>query len=352
MSNRPDAAGGDRRSRPSSDSPPTDAGPTVAQYLTETWLPAVKVALRPGTWSSYSDHVHMHIVRWIGDIPLDQLDPTDINAFYGRLLNRSPKPLAPSTVRRVHATLHRAMRDAKRWGLLAQNPVSGVDRPWVPQKEMPAWEPAQLRTFLTAAREDPRYELWLFYALTGVRRGEALGLRWSDVDLAGQRVSVRRSLLVVEHQLHVGELKTARGRRTISIDSYLTAALTRLRRRQRERGLGRDGDLVFARDNGLSWNPEQVTRWFKQLAHRAGLPPIRLHGVRHSHATSALAAGVDVKIVSIRLGHSRSSITADIYQHALPGLDREAAQRMADLIVPPDDDHPIDGDPDGNGVVA
>jgi integrase len=319
---------------------------TVGHYLTEIWLPGVRPTLRPGTYSSYAVNVRTHMVPGLGSLRLAELDPPTINAFYGRLLDGGARaPLAPSTIRRLHATLRRALRDAVRWGYLAANPAIEADPPWVPRKEMPAWDVAEMRSFLTAVRTDPRYELWLFYALTGARRGEALGVRWSDVDLKGRRVTIQRAHLVVDHRLWVGETKTARSRRTIAIDRGLTDALAELRRRETDRGRGRGGDLVFVREDGAPWHPEQVSRWFADLVDRLGLPRLRLHGTRHSHATCALAAGVDAKIVSIRLGHSHMGVTADLYQHALPGLDREAAERMARLILP-DADHEPDGAPE------
>ncbi|HET6963220.1 MAG TPA: tyrosine-type recombinase/integrase [Acidimicrobiales bacterium] len=316
---------------------------TVGRYLTEIWLPGVRAVLRPGTYSSYAMNVRTHMVPGLGSLRLSDLDPPTINAFYGRLLDGGPRPpLARSTIRRLHATLRRALRDAVRWGYLGVNPAGDADPPWVPHREMPAWDIVQLRTFLAGARSDPRYELWLFYALTGTRRGEALGLRWSDVDLEARRVSIRRAHLMVDHHLWVGETKTVRGRRTIAIDGHLTAALAELRRRETDRGRGRNQDLVFVRPDGAPWNPEQVTRWFARLANELHLPRLTLHGLRHSHATCALAAGVDAKIISVRLGHAHMGVTADLYQHALPGLDRDAAERMARLIVP-DPEHQPDG---------
>ena len=337
--------------------PGADADLTVGRFLTEIWMPGIRPSLRPGTYSSYAVNVLTHMVPALGSVRLRDLDAPTINAFYGRLLDGGPRPpLARSTIRRLHATLRRALRDAVRWGYLSSNPASAADPPWVPSSEMPVWDISQLRAFLSAARDDARYPLWLFYLLTGVRRGEALGLRWSDLDLARKRVTIRRAHLLVNHRLWVGEPKTARGRRTIAIDTHLARVLSELRERERLAGRGGGDDLVFVRQDGRPFNPDHVTRLFNRLAKRAGLPPIRLHGARHSHATAALAAGVDAKIISVRLGHAHMGVTAEIYQHALPGLDREAAERMAELIIPPEVEieggDADDGNPDDRGTVA
>ena len=308
--------------------------PTLSEYLNDTWLPAMRPVLRPGPHSLYSKNLRKHVIPALGHLRLDRIEPRAINALYSQMLGGA-RPLAPSTVSRIHRVFHRAMRDAVRWGLLEVNPVGRADPPREPFKEQVVWDPQQVRTFLAGARDDPLYELWLFYALTGVRRGEALGLRWSDVDLEGRWVSIRRALVMVDHQPWLGETKTARGRRTMAIDSHLAAALTGLRRRQEAAGRGRPEDVVFARPDGSSLHPDQVTRWFQDLSQRIGLPRTRLHALRHAHASAGLAAGVDIKIMSVRLGHSRISMTADVYQHVVPSIDREAAGRLAQVLLPP-----------------
>ncbi|HEX5267661.1 MAG TPA: site-specific integrase [Acidimicrobiales bacterium] len=323
--------------------PPGAEGLTVRDYLIDAWLPAARSFLRPGTYSGYAVNVRAHLVPGLGPVLLVALDPVAINAFYGSLLANRDRPLAPATVRRVHATLRRALGDGVRWGYLDRNPAAGADPPWAPRREMPVWDARQVARFLRATCSDPQFELWLFYFLTGVRRGEALALRWSDVDLEAATVTIRRSLLVVDHRLQIGEPKTARGRRQIAIDPHLVEALSGLRRRQGERGAGGPDELVFARPDGRPLHPEQVTRRFNQLSDRAGLPPARLHGARHAHAT--LASGVDARIISARLGHSQVATTADIYQHALPGLDREAAVRIAGVVFAFED-------PDAEGRAA
>lgn len=317
--------------------------PLLGPWLTDVWLPAVRPAVRPTTFASYASTVRAYLVPRLGGIPLDGLTPPAINACYGSLLADPLRPLAPLSVVRVHAVLRRALRDAVRWGILERNPALGADPPRARAREMQPWDAAEVARFLVGARADPYYELWLFFLLTGVRRGEALALRWSDVDLGAARATIRRALLVVDHKPQIGEPKSARGRRTIALDGHLVGALAALRKRQADNGRGQSADLVFAHSDGSAYHPEQVTRWFARAVRRAGVRPARLHDTRHAHATLALAAGIDTRIVSARLGHGQVSITADIYQHALPGLDRHAADKIAGIVF---SQPPLAGDTD------
>ena len=242
-----------------------------------------------------------------------------------------------ATVRRIHATLHRALRDAVRWELIPRNPAGSADPPRARRPEINVWSPAQLRVFLRDAAGDRHYDLWLFYILTGVRRGEGLALQWSDVDLTAGTAAIRRSLVPVDHRLVFGEPKTARGRRLIGLDPQLVRVLADRRRRHEEgrilTGVGlNDEDLVFALPDGRPLHPERVSRSFSKLVQKTGAPRIRLHDLRHLHATLALEAGVAPRVLADRLGHSSTAVTTDIYQHVLPHLDHDAARLVAELV--------------------
>jgi len=312
---------------------------TVGKFLRDSWLPAIRSSVRPTTYSSYTMHVRRYLVPALGHIPLQRLSAPQINGFYADLgvdgsLGTS---LKPATVRRIHATLHKALRDAVRWQLIPRNPASSADPPRAECPEMAVWTARELSTFLASTADHQHGALWHFYALTGVRRGEALALRWGDVDLDARRATIRRTLVPVDHKLVYGEPKTHKGRRNIALDPDLVDRLRAHRRRQAgERllvGPGyKDEDLVFAHPDGTPLHPEQVSRWFAARARSAGLPPIRLHDLRHTHATLALVAGVATRVVSDRLGHSATAVTADIYQHVLPDLDDDAAVRVAMLV--------------------
>ena len=319
---------------------------TLAEYLKDEWLPAIACTIRPTTLSSYTTHVKRHIIPRLGKTPLKKLNGAAINTFYaafadGGKLRGATTDLVPSSVRRIHATLHRAMRDAVRWGYLVRNPVDSADPPKSgagSRTETTTWSAADLKQFLAATKGTRLYPLWLTLALTGMRRGEALALRWEDVDLIAGRVSVHRSLVPLDGKVIVSEPKTRRGNRLVSLDGTTVAELKRLRKTQREERLAWgpgwvDTGLVFTRENGASLHRERITRAFMRAVKKAGVPPIRLHDLRHTHATLALAAGIHPKVVSERLGHATVSLTLDTYSHAVPALAEEAAQIIAALVV-------------------
>jgi integrase len=316
---------------------------TVAGFLVGEWLPAMRPPrVRPSTWLSYQRNVERHIVPALGHLPLQRLTPPQLTAFYRGLLEtrhrRGSGGLAPKTVRNIHGALHAALRDAVRWGYVARNVAVAADLPKSMTPEMRVWSPEQLRGFLDHVQDDRLYAAWLLLATTGMRRGEVAGLRWVDVDLDAGRVSPRRPRVVVNHQVLVSEPKTAKGRRSIALDPATVAALRDHRRWQLEDRLAvgpgwEDSGLVFTWPDGRPLHPERFSRWFEQHARAAGLPKIRLHDVRHSYATAALAAGIPAKIVSERLGHANIAITMDTYSHVLPGLDEQAAGTVAQLIL-------------------
>ena len=237
----------------------------------------------------------------------------------------------------MRAVLHRALKDAVRWGVLARNPIEAADPPRIASsREMKIWTAEQLDTFLAFTSEDRLHALWQLLAMTGVRRGEACGLRWCDCDLEQGRIAIRRALVPIAHTVLVSEPKTARGKRSIALDERTVAVLKAHAARQpTERHCAKDwteSGLVFTRPKGLALPPNSVSRCFVRAVKQAKLPEIRLHDLRHSHATLALRAGIHPKVVSERLGHATVAITLDTYSHAIPALQEEAAERIAGLV--------------------
>ncbi|WP_130491636.1 site-specific integrase [Motilibacter rhizosphaerae] len=210
--------------------------------------------------------------------------------------------------------------------LAAENPRR--PRPWTAQES---------RDFLRAIELDRLHALYQLLLVTGMRRGEATGLRWADLDLDGGALFVVQQITEVRGQLLVGSPKTKRGSRVVPLDP---GTVERLRQHERQQQLERtawgaawqDHGLVFTREDGRPLRPEYVTRHFQRLAEEAGLPVIRLHDLRHTNASLALAAGIDIKVVSDRLGHSTTAITADLYTHVDRGVGRSAADRIAAVL--------------------
>jgi len=280
----------------------------------------------------------------LGDVELQRLSPEQLNAFYGQLLEhgrRDGKGLAWKTVKNIHAMLHKALKDAMRWGYLTRNAADAVDPPDGLAPEMQVWTPEQLRRFLHEVHGDALYAAWMLFATTGMRRGEVAGLRDFDLDLDAGYAAPRRPRVVVDYAVHLSEPKTHAGRRLLALDRATVAALSdhlvhRDAQRAELRALGVECQatgLLFAYPDGSEIHPDLLTKWFKRHARRAGLPVIRLHDVRHTYATACLLAGIHVKVVSERLGHASVVTTLRIYGHVLPGMDRAAATTMANLIL-------------------
>jgi len=318
---------------------------TVREYLTKEWLPAVKATIRPSTYNSYVQHVECHICPHLGSMKLAKLTGSQVNALYARLAETGAKDgtkgLSAMTIHHVHACLHKACKDAVRWGHISRNPLDAADPPRKQgegAREMRTWTKEQLKAFLGAVAGERLSPLWHVIAMTGMRRGEAIGLRWSDVDLEAARLSVRRALIPTSREVVVSEPKTAKGRRVIALDlgtvEVLKAQAARQLEEQRDwNEAWVESGLVFTAETGAALDPESVSRYWRQAVKRSLLPPIRLHDLRHTHATLALQAGIHPKVVSERLGHATVSITLDTYSHAIPAMQEEAAALIAGLVL-------------------
>jgi integrase len=307
---------------------------TLAAFLRDQWLPGLKAQVRPGTWAEHRSKVETHIIPAVGQVALQRLTPGHLNGVYAALLERG---LSRRTVLHVHATVRRALADATRWNLTARNVALQASPPSPARPEMRTWTAEQLRQFLEHVADDRLSAMWLLAASTGMRRGEVVGLRWADVDLDAARLAVRQTRVTVGHQVHVNEPKTAKGRRSIALDPATVEALRGHRRQQLAERLAwgpswADSGLVFVRENGQPLHPREVTRAFSRHVLAAGLPVLPLHGLRHTHATLALQAGVHPKVVQERLGHASISITLDTYSHAVPALEEQAAATVARLV--------------------
>jgi len=319
---------------------------TLSAFLIDEWLPAKLSRLRPSTANSYDRVIRLYVMPHIGSAPLAAVDGSMLNSLYARLLadgrtetRRGLGPgLSPKTVRNVHGVLTRAFRDGMRWGRLQRNPCDAADPPRGQPPEMKAWTADELRTFTTATSSHRWAGVWALMATTGMRRGEVLGLRWTDVDLRAATVTIRSTRIRYGTTIVTSTPKTARGNRTIAIGPAAVVALKAWKRTQTAdrllMGAGwQDRDsLVVTIGDGSAPNPEAFSNLFQTLARRAGLRPIRLHDLRHSYATSALAAGVPVKVVSQRIGHADIGVTLKVYAHVMPGDDEDAALRADALL--------------------
>lgn len=364
----------------------------VGAFL-EDWIASRKLDLKPSAWHGYRAYLDAYVLPIVGETPLLDLDTVRLNllyvhliergrrkadrnglmfAFYGAELAAGREPttttlataggvtydaarkalvryrrgqappvhnggLAPKTVRNVHVMLRSALSDAVRWNLLARNPAADARPPRVRRREHTIWSTDQLRTFVGHARSDPFAALWLLVCTTGLRRSELAGLRRPDLDLDRARVTSGDTRVVVAGRATDSDGKSDGSRRTLALDpmtvdalrGYLTAWT------EQKREFDHDGEHLFCHPDGRPIHPDTITDWFTRLSWQAGLPPIRLHDVRHSYATAALRAGVPVKVVSERLGHSSVSFTQDTYMHVIPGMDEHGALLAAAAIFGP-----------------
>ncbi len=235
--------------------------------------------------------------------------------------------------------MHRALRDGVRWGYLQRNVAQVAVKPRQPNvgtSGATTWTAAEVKDFLRAVNGERLQALWRVAVSTGVRRGELLGLRWTDIDLSGRRLAVRQTLTSVGSQVIFGEPKTKRGKRSVALDGQTVEDLSAWRQLQQAERLSwgsawQNSGLVFTREDGSLIHPDLVSKWFVRYSRDADLTPIRFHDLRHTHASLALQAGVPAKVVSERLGHATVAFTLDVYSHVIPGMQEEAAERIAAL---------------------
>jgi integrase len=317
---------------------------TVGAYL-RTWLDGLEAkGRRPTTIDGYRRKIERYVLpNELAEAPIQAITAADLDALYSHLVKKGGQngaPLSLRSVRHVHQVIGTALRDAERQGLVPRNVTRRATPPTARASRSPeasTWTPEQLRMFLDSTAEHHHGVLFRTAAMTGLRRGELCGLRWADVDLDGARLVVRRTITTVSHEPVEGDVKTERSRRAVDLDARTVAALRRHRRVQLEQrmlvGEGyRDRDLVFASPTGEPWNPDSVGRAFSRALGRTELPRIRLHDLRHTHATHLLDAGTNVKLVSERLGHATVAFTLDTYGHVLPGRQADAAAAVAALV--------------------
>jgi integrase len=312
---------------------------SVGGYMVRWLEDFAKADLAPRTYHNYKLQIREHIVPAFGTMKLSKLDTPNIQALYSAKLRDG---LKPSSVRYIHAVLHRALSKAVDLRLIARNPAASADPPKVRQDEIMPLDTEQTRTFLEAARGQKYEALYVLSLTCGLRMGESLGLKWSDIDLDAGTLRVNRQLQRMRRDgdkpgsLAFSEPKNA-SRRTIDLPQRALEALRTHRKHQLEEKLTTisyaDSGLVFATRTGTLLDAQNiVNRHFKPLLKRAGLPPIRWHDLRHTCATLLLGRGVHPKLVQHLLGHASITMTLDRYSHWIPSMGRHAADGMDEAL--------------------
>jgi len=307
---------------------------SVGAFL-DQWLEGTaKPSVRPSTYHGYEVQVRVHIKPSLGRTPLDRLEPTHVQALINAKLKEG---LSPKTVHYMYSTLRNALNQAVRWEYVTRNVAAVVGGPRMERYEIQPFTREEAHKFLAAVKGNRLEALYTVALTMGLRQGEALGLRWRDVDLDMGSIRVNKQLQRIDRKYQLTELKTSRSRRTLVVPAAILGSLRQHKDVQdaERRTAGqawRDTDLVFARRWGYPLSSSVVTHRFQELLERIGLPKRRFHDLRHSCATLLLAQGVSPRVVMEILGHSQISLTMNTYTHVLPELRQDAADRMSDLI--------------------
>ncbi|MEV7042889.1 tyrosine-type recombinase/integrase [Amycolatopsis sp. NPDC051061] len=350
--------------------------PTVGEWLT-SWI-ATRKKIREGTRISYLSHVTNWLVPHLGHYRLDALTVEHITRMFDAMAERNDtitaakdsddaeerksvyglRVMGAATMQRYRATLRAALNAAIRAQKITFNPASYVELPsgrrpkallWTPDRverwrrtgqkpsRVMVWTPDQIGRFLDEAEGHPYYALFHLIAYRGLRRGEACGLPWWNIELANQSITISTTIVQLGWKAEFGEPKSEASGRVIALDDATTLVLRRQKRRQNELRAAAgaawiEHELVCTERDGGPLHPAKLTDAFHAIADAAGLPPVRLHDLRHGAATIMIAAGADLKVVQELLGHSTIAVTADTYAHVLPELARETAEAAASIV--------------------
>jgi integrase len=313
--------------------PMPDDRVTVSELLDRWQNDVLRHQVAESAYMNYVAIGDYHIRPTLGSSRLTKLAPSDVDALLSRKLDDG---YSVSTVRRIRAVLAQALAQGERWGLVVRNVAAVTRGPRDRRRQGRTLTPAQAQTLLAALKGD-RYEaLFMTMLALGLRRGEALGLRWADVNLEKGTLTVRHALKRESTGLVLGEVKTTTSRRAINLPGPLVATLAAHRNRQIASQLAApewdDGDFVFTTQTGSPLDPRNIYRTCVGITERAGLGRWHPHELRHSAASIMLAAGVPIEVVSNILGHSSIRVTADVYGHILDPQRQQAAEAMAGAL--------------------
>ena len=308
----------------------------IEKYLADWKTSSLKGSVSEKTFESYSWIIEKYITPEIGIYQLSKLTPATIQSFYNKM--RSEYNLSPRTVRYAHSILRRALQQAVKWKMIPSNSCDLVTLPQQSKEEMKAMTQEQAKAFLKAAEGDRLKPLFETLIMTGMRYGEAYGLKWSDIDFKNNTISIKRALSRPRNTDWVlKEPKTKGSKRVIEVPEKTLDALRKQKAMIAAEKLKAteytDNNFVFPNTLGQPLEHSKVvSRHFKPILEKAGLECFRPYDLRHTAATLLLQAGVPIKTVSERLGHSNASTTLNVYAHVLPGQQAEASEKMASII--------------------
>ncbi len=308
---------------------------TVSQWMEEWFENVCKIKVRPSSHQTYRGYIDHHITPYIGKIPIEKLSTMDLQKLYRKLMDKGrverieskkqPKGLGPKTVRNVMQVISSAMDFAVAQKIITDNPCKAVELPKVEKQEMQTIPAEQLQAFLMEAKASGVYEMYYIELSTGLRRGELLGLKWSDIDWNNGIITVRRQVARVNGEITEAPLKTKNSYRRVSISPQAIEVLKTQKAKT-------NSEYIFPSPTGGPVSPDSVNNMLKRVLARAGIPKVRFHDLRHTFATIALQNGVDIKTVSSILGHFSAGFTLDTYAHVTTAAQKEAALTMGNIL--------------------
>jgi integrase len=309
----------------------------LSQFL-DRWLDHARSQVSTKTHQRYGELARKNIIPRLGATALTKLKPAQISAAYAEALASGRRDgtggLSPRTVHHMHRVLKQALGQAVKWELLNRNPCDAVDPPRVGRGTMQTYDMPQTVEVIEALRETRMLIPALLAVMCGLRRGEVLAIRWKNIDLDAGQITVAESVEETLGKIAFKAPKSGKGR-TLALSPVVVDELRAHRSRQSEEllrlGVRLSGEtLVVAQADGSLLKPTSLTHEWTRLSAKTGLPRIRFHDLRHTHATALLANNVNPKIASERLGHSKVGITLDLYSHVMPGMQEDAVSRVDD----------------------
>ena len=306
---------------------------TTGQCL-DVWIENyAKLQVRASSHKTYQGFIENHIKPALGDIPLEKLTATELQRLYKYLLENGrlecmesrnkPKGLSVETVRNINQMISSALNCAVEQRLISSNPTNGCVLPKLERKEMKILPPESLGTFFEEARRSGVFELYYIDLATDLRRGELLGLKWSDIDLDKGIIHVRRQVLRQNGEVVEAPLKTKNSYRNIAIGADAIKVLKRMEQKD---------EYVFPSPFGGPMSPDSVLHMLQRVLKRAGLERIHFHDLRHTFSVLALQNGVDVKTLSAMLGHYSAGFTLDTYAHVTTSMQKQAANAVGSFL--------------------
>lgn len=322
--------------------PSPTVGELSVRQLVEQYLDECEATQRLGPKSlfDYRHYLDDYIDPWIGAMRVRELTTEVVASWQHRLATeggtKAGKGLSPNTIRLARAPLNGALKQAVTMGLLSDNPLAAVPRPR-PRRSIPKhWSPEEARHFLALHEGDRLLPIWAFLLGSGVRIGELVFLRWSNVDLERQIVRVNEFATVLGFEVVTSGGKSREAIRSIDLDLHLVEVLRQQRRIQVEEQLKatdyQETEFVFTKETGGPYHPQYLSRLLGKISVECGLPRLTAHGLRHTSATLMLASGVPPKVAAERLGHADATLFSNLYSHVTPTMQKQAAAQIGEAL--------------------